>query len=59
MQRVYASSGKAQCRYCGEQISINALSTHITKSHRLSVRSSLSPTLVKKSTAQCKVPVGQ
>jgi hypothetical protein len=51
MQRTYPSPGKTQCRYCGEQVLINSLSTHILKSHRLSVRSSMKPTLVKKSAA--------
>jgi hypothetical protein len=49
MQRAYMSPGKTQCRYCGEQVLINHLTTHILKNHRLSVRSNMSPTLVKKS----------
>ena len=48
MQRAYTSPGKTQCRYCGEQVLINSLTTHILKNHRLSVRSNMTPSLVKK-----------
>jgi len=57
MQSVYASPGKTQCRYCGEQIAINKLSTHILDSHRLSVKSNLSPTLVRRTTGAAKASV--
>lgn len=57
MQRAYASPGKTQCRYCGEQIAINKLSTHILKSHRLSVKSDLAPTLVRRTAGAAKASV--
>lgn len=57
MQRVYTSPGKAQCRYCGEQIAINSLSTHILKSHRRSVKSNMAPTLVRKTIVDDKAAV--
>jgi hypothetical protein len=47
MQRVNGLAGKTQCRYCGEQISIKSLSTHILKQHARPA-SSMVPTLVKK-----------
>lgn len=52
MQRVYTSAGKAACRYCGEQIAINNLSTHIARQHPRPARVKLAPTLVKKTTSQ-------
>lgn len=54
MQRVKVSPGKALCRYCGEQVSTNRLSTHITKQHRRAIRSDMSPTLVRKRAAANK-----
>lgn len=51
MQRLTAFTAKTQCRYCGESISTNNLSTHIRKSHRLSVRTSMVPKLVRKPVA--------
>jgi hypothetical protein len=48
MQRVHISPGKALCRFCGEQISTNSLSTHIAKVHKRPVRKNMSPTLRKK-----------
>jgi hypothetical protein len=48
MQRVYISAGKALCRFCGEQISTNSLSTHIAKEHPRPRRGNLSPRLVSK-----------
>jgi hypothetical protein len=48
MQRVHISPGKALCRFCGEQISTNRLSTHIAKEHPRPARSDMSPTLVRK-----------
>jgi hypothetical protein len=47
MQRVHISPGKALCRFCGEQISTNSLSTHIAKVHKRPVRKNMSPTLRK------------
>ena len=51
MQRVNILSGKTQCRYCGEQISIKSLSTHILEAHGRPPRS-MAPTLVKKARTQ-------
>ena len=51
MQRVHISPGKALCRFCGEQISTNRLSTHIAKKHRRPSRLDMSPTLVPKRAA--------
>jgi hypothetical protein len=48
MQNVYISPGKALCRFCGEQISTNTLSTHIAKEHARPKRRNTAPTLVKK-----------
>ena len=53
MQRVHISPGKALCRFCGEQISMNRLSTHIAKEHARPTRS-MSPTLVRKRQAARK-----
>ena len=50
MQNVYISAGKALCRYCGEKISTNLLSTHITKVHARPTQS-MAPTLVAKRAA--------
>jgi BED zinc finger len=47
MQNLYISAGKALCRYCGEQISTNVLSTHIAKVHPRPAQS-MAPTLVAK-----------
>jgi hypothetical protein len=46
MQRVYLSSGKALCRFCGEQISTNRLSVHIAREHPRPTRTDMAPTLV-------------
>lgn len=51
MQRVYASSSKAPCRYCGEQISINSMSLHIARQHPRPARVALVPKLIKKPAA--------
>jgi hypothetical protein len=56
MQRIHISIGKALCRYCGEQISTNRLSTHITKQHVRPGRIDMSPTLVPKRAAASKRP---
>jgi hypothetical protein len=48
MQRVHISPGKALCRFCGQQVSTNRLSTHIAKEHPRPARTDLSPTLVPK-----------
>jgi hypothetical protein len=47
MQRVHISPGKALCRFCGQQIATNSLSTHIAKVHPRPGRVDLSPTLVR------------
>jgi hypothetical protein len=54
MQRVYISAGKALCRFCGEQVSTNRLSTHIAKEHPRPGRIDLSPTLVRKHASRNK-----
>jgi hypothetical protein len=48
MQRVYMSAGKALCRFCGEQVSTNRLSTHIAKEHPRPGPVDQSPTLVRR-----------
>jgi len=48
MQRVHFSPGKALCRFCGDLISTNSLSTHIAKVHRRPSRTDLSPQLVRR-----------
>lgn len=56
MQNVYISPGKALCRFCGEQIGMNVLSTHIAKEHARPKRKNTSPTLVRKHVAAAKPP---
>jgi hypothetical protein len=46
MQRVHLSPGKALCRFCGKQVAMNSLSTHIAKEHRRPTRD-MSPALVR------------
>lgn len=53
MQRVHLSPGKAQCRFCGQVLAINRISTHIAKEHPRQ-RTDLSPTLVRKRPAPIK-----
>jgi hypothetical protein len=47
MQRVHISVGKALCRFCGEHIATNRLSTHIAKEHPRPERIDMSPRLVR------------
>lgn len=54
MQRVYLSPGKAACRFCGELISVNRLSTHIAKEHPRPKQADMSPLLVRKRTIVAK-----
>jgi hypothetical protein len=54
MQRVHISPGKALCRFCGEQISQNRLSTHIAKEHPRPGRTDMTPTLVRTRKAATK-----
>jgi len=56
MQRVHISPGKALCRFCGEQISQNRLSTHIAKEHPRPGRADMTPTLVRKPKTAPKRP---
>lgn len=56
MQRVHISPGKALCRFCGEQISTNRLSTHIAKLHPRPGRPDMSPMLVPKAALGKKAP---
>ena len=55
MQSVHISSGKALCRFCGEQMSVNRLSTHIAKEH-VRPRQDMRPTLVRRDGAPLKRP---
>ena len=54
VQRVHISPGKALCRFCGEQVATNRLSTHIARKHPRPGRVNLSPTLVRKPAAAQK-----
>ena len=51
MQRVHISPGKALCRFCGERVPTNRLSTHIAQEHPRPSRIDMSPTLVRKRAA--------
>lgn len=57
MQRVYLSPGKAACRFCGEKIAVNRLSTHIAKEHPRPKQANMTPTLVRKRTITRKPPL--
>ena len=48
MQRVHFSAGKALCRFCGEMVATNRLSTHIAKEHPRPGQIETSPKLVPK-----------
>lgn len=48
MLQVFISPGKALCRFCGEHVSVNRLSTHIAKEHPRPGLPDMSPTLVRK-----------
>ena len=54
MRSVYISPGKALCRFCGEQIPMNGLSTHIAKKHARPKQKNTSPKLVRKHVAAPK-----
>jgi hypothetical protein len=54
VQRVHISPGKALCRFCGEQVSTNRLSTHIAKEHPRTKLKDMAPTLVRKKGADTK-----
>jgi hypothetical protein len=56
MQNVYISPGKALCRFCGEQVAMHGLSTHIAKKHARPKQKNTSPKLVRKHSAAPKVP---
>lgn len=56
MQRVYISPGKALCRFCGEQVATNRLSTHIALKHPRPGRIDMTPTLVRKRAAAKRRP---
>lgn len=55
MQREHIPPGKALCRFCGEQVSMNRLSTHIAKAHPRPKRPDMSPTLVPKRASATKM----
>jgi hypothetical protein len=55
MQRVHISPGKALCRFCGEQVSMNRLSNHIAEQHSKPKRD-MTPTLVRTAKPQRKRP---
>jgi hypothetical protein len=48
MQGIRISPGKAQCRFCGDDVPLNRLSTHIASKHARPARADLTPTLVRK-----------
>jgi hypothetical protein len=48
VQNVYISPGKALCRFCGEQVAMNGLSTHIARKHARPKQKNTSPKLVRK-----------
>jgi hypothetical protein len=48
MQGIRISPGKAQCRFCGDEVPQNRLSTHIASKHARPARPDLTPTLVRK-----------
>ena len=49
MRHVHISPGKALCRFCGERVATNSLSTHIARALILVLAwSDMSPTLVRK-----------
>jgi len=54
MQRHHISAGKALCRFCGERIPTNRLSTHIAKEHARPGPANMAPTLVRKRAAPKK-----
>jgi hypothetical protein len=54
MQRVHISPGKALCRFCGSNISMNRLSTHIAKEHTLPGQRDMAPTLVRSTKAKTR-----
>jgi hypothetical protein len=47
MQPVHLSSGKALCRFCGDQVSVNRLSEHIAKEHPRPPQINMAPTLIR------------
>ena len=51
MQRIHISPGKALCRSCGVQVSMNQLSTHIAREHPRPNRPDMTPTLIRKKKA--------
>jgi hypothetical protein len=55
MQRVHISPGKALCRFCGRNISMNRLSTHIAKEHPRPGQRDMAPTLVR--TVKAAAPI--
>jgi len=48
MQQFHISAGKTLCRFCGEKVSTNRLSTHIATAHPRPKRVDMRPTLVRK-----------
>ena len=56
MQRVHIPPGKALCRFCGSNISMNRLSTHIAKEHPLPRQRDMAPTLVRTRTVLKRTP---
>jgi len=51
---LHISPGMALCRFCGERVATNRLSTHIAKEHPRAGRIDMSPTLVRKRAAAKK-----
>jgi hypothetical protein len=54
MQQVNFSPGKALCRFCGEHVSTNRLTDHITREHPRPAARSMAPSLVPKSVSAGK-----
>ena len=48
MQQVNISPGRALCQYCGAQVQMNRLSTHIAKEHPRPAAQDMTPSLVPK-----------
>ena len=44
--RIHISAGKALCRFCGDTVSVNQLSTHIAKAHPRPAKRDMAPKLV-------------
>lgn len=59
MQRVYISAGKTQCRFCGDEVSVNQLSVHIARAHPRPGPTDTRPSLVRKHGTRRKAASGR